>query len=111
MACFLFTIPTNLTDLVQNSRLQNQNNILTFAVGAKLCMKMKTNALILLGVFLLLGSVAFAAFPPPPPPSNGPPCWPPPCIPIDGGITLLMAAGAAYGAKKLYNSRKKESAD
>ena len=73
---------------------------------------MKTNALILLGAFLLLTAVSFAAFPPPPPPASGPPCWPPPCIPIDGGITLLMAAGAAYGAKKLYNSRqKKESAD
>ena len=28
-------------------------------------------------------------------------------IPIDGGITLLLAAGAGYGAKKLRDNRKK----
>jgi len=28
--------------------------------------------------------------------------------PIDGGITLLIALGAAYGAKKVYNFRKEE---
>lgn len=44
---------------------------------------------------------------PPPPPGGSPSCWPPPCVPIDGGVTFLIAAGAAYGAKKLYSSRKK----
>ena len=44
---------------------------------------------------------------PPPPPTGSPNCWPPPCVPIDGGISILIAAGAAYGAKKIYNSRKK----
>ena len=34
-------------------------------------------------------------------------CWPPPCIPIDGGISLLIAAGVAYGGRKMHNSRKK----
>lgn len=61
---------------------------------------------ILIGFFAVLASFSYAA--PPPPPSTGPGCWPPPCIPIDGGITLLMAAGAAYGAKKIYDSRKKK---
>ncbi len=28
-------------------------------------------------------------------------------IPLDGGVTILLVAGAAYGAKKIYN-RKKE---
>ena len=44
--------------------------------------------------------------PPPPPPG---PCADPPCeiaVPVDGGIGLLIAAGVAYGAKKL-NDRKK----
>jgi hypothetical protein len=37
-----------------------------------------------------------------------PPCWPPPCtIPLDGGISLLIAAGVALGGKKLYDFRKK----
>ena len=30
----------------------------------------------------------------------------PPATPIDGGLSLLLAAGGAYGAKKLYNKRK-----
>ncbi len=40
----------------------------------------------------------------PPPPQT---CWPPPCIPIDGGISLLIAAGVALGGKKMYGFRKK----
>ena len=44
------------------------------------------------------------------PSSDGPnPCFPPatPCIPIDGGVGFLIAAGIAYGGKMAYeNSRK-----
>jgi hypothetical protein len=29
-------------------------------------------------------------------------CWPPPCIPIDGGIGLLFIAGAAFAGRKLF---------
>ncbi len=67
----------------------------------------------ILTLSFLFCAIAFTfAAAPPPPPGNGPACWPPPCIPIDGGISILMAAGAAYGAKKIYDSRKKqESAD
>lgn len=54
-----------------------------------------------------LHSMIFSA--PAPPPSGGPGCWPPPCIPIDGGIGFLMAAGAAYGAKKMLSGRKKST--
>jgi hypothetical protein len=46
---------------------------------------------------------AFGAAAPPPPQT----CWPPPCIPIDGGISILIAAGAAFGGKKIYDLRKK----
>ncbi len=59
-----------------------------------------TIALVLFGSQILLSA-------PPPPPSGSPGCWPPPCIPIDGGVTFLIAAGAAYGAKKLVDARKK----
>ncbi len=31
---------------------------------------------------------------------------PPPATPIDGGLTLLLAAGGAYGAKKIYQKKK-----
>lgn len=44
-------------------------------------------------------------------PSSGtsaPGCFPPPCIPIDGGTTLLIAAGLAIGGKKAYDLRKKQ---
>lgn len=40
--------------------------------------------------------------------TGGPSCWPPPCVPIDGGISLLIAAGAIYGGKKLYLTDKKQ---
>ncbi len=39
---------------------------------------------------------------------GGPDCWPPPCVPIDGGISLLIAAGIGLGAKKAYDTRKKQ---
>jgi hypothetical protein len=44
-----------------------------------------------------------------PPGGGGPPaCWPPPCsVPIDGGISFLLAAGAAFGTKKILDQRKK----
>ncbi len=35
-----------------------------------------------------------------------PPCWPPPCIPIDGGISLLVAAGTLIGGKKALDLRR-----
>ncbi len=71
---------------------------------------MNTKSIFTLSFFVLFTVIGYAAAPPPPP--GGPACWPPPCIPIDGGISILMAAGAAYGAKKIYDSRKKqESAD
>lgn len=61
-----------------------------------------TFALVLVGSQILLSA-------PPPPPAGSPGCWPPPCVPIDGGVSLLIVAGAAYGAKKLVDSRKKNN--
>ncbi len=41
---------------------------------------------------------------------TGQPSPPPPQdIPIDGGLFLLIAAGAAYGARKLYKQQKEEN--
>jgi hypothetical protein len=55
----------------------------------------------------------FIAFTQPPggaPPGGGtgtdPPCWDPECIPIDGGIGFLIAAGAVLGVKKIRDHRK-----
>lgn len=41
----------------------------------------------------------------PPTPCGGP--FPPCPVPLDGGISLLLIAGAAYGGKKIYDSTKK----
>jgi hypothetical protein len=36
---------------------------------------------------------------------SGATCWPPPCIPIDGGIGFLLVAGAAFAGRKLLAVR------
>ncbi len=41
-----------------------------------------------------------AAQPPPPPPQP---------IPFDGGLLFLIAAGATYGARKLYKQQKEDN--
>jgi hypothetical protein len=70
------------------------------------------NTRFLLSFIFIIGFTAFCvALPPPPPPPGGgdePGCWPPPCIPIDGGISLLIAAGAVYGGRKLYSKQKEK---
>jgi len=58
--------------------------------------------------FIFMAIESKAGMGPPGPPMGPPPCWPPPCtIPIDGGISFLIAAAAALGGKKLFDSRKK----
>jgi hypothetical protein len=47
-------------------------------------------------LFVLLSLVSFFAFA-----QN-----PPPATPIDGGLSLLLAAGGAYVLKKLHERRK-----
>ena len=44
--------------------------------------------------------------PPGPPAGGAPPCWPPPCVPIDGGLVAVLIAGAAIGGKKMYDLSK-----
>ncbi len=60
--------------------------------------------LIILFCFIC-NTVIFAA--PPPPPAGSPGCWPPPCVPIDGGIVFLIIAGTLFAIKKLYDFSKK----
>lgn len=35
----------------------------------------------------------------------------PTCVPIDGGLSLLIAAGVGYGVKKVRDSRKQQQAE
>ena len=68
------------------------------------------NTRFLLIFIFIIGSASLClALPPPPPPPGGPGCWPPPCIPIDGGISLLIAAGAIYGGRKLFSKQKEKN--
>ncbi|MCI1188462.1 hypothetical protein MON38_13620 [Hymenobacter sp. DH14] len=43
------------------------------------------------------------------PGSGGPAPGTPTGVPIDGGASLLLAAGAAYGLKRLRNARQAKS--
>lgn len=50
-------------------------------------------------------SFVFGQGPPPPPTCETPPCTP---IPIDAGISVLIAAGVVYGTKKIRDLNKKK---
>lgn len=52
------------------------------------------SALLLTGIFCLASAVVMAA-----PPPNA--------LPVDGGLSLVLAACAGYGVKKISDSRKK----
>ena len=71
---------------------------------------MRITKLVLITIILFLalsGIDVFAAGPPGPPGGGGgPSCWPPPCVPIDGGLSFLLVAGALYGGKKIYDISK-----
>ncbi len=66
--------------------------------------------ILFIAVLISVGISALAQAPPPPPGnartggggSDGPVGGP-----IDGGLGILLALGAAYGGKKLFKSRKK----
>jgi hypothetical protein len=67
---------------------------------------------VLVMALLLAMPLLFSAQPPDPPGGFGPP----PCgepfgavCPIDGGVSLLIAAGLALGGKKAYDMNRKRS--
>ena len=71
--------------------------------------------ILLLLLVVLSTSSLFNLAAQPPDPGGGtnptPNCFPPPCIPIDGGISWLLLAVAAYGGKKLYKANKDKNAE
>jgi hypothetical protein len=62
--------------------------------------------LLLLGIALMITAGSFAQE------TDGDPGGGPgdPDVPFDGGISLLVAAGVAYGAKKAHEAKKKQAA-
>jgi hypothetical protein len=65
-------------------------------------MKRKINKLLLCIFFMLLGFITYSQGTKPPVPSGTPP-W---GLPIDGGLSFLIIAGAAYGAFELRKRKK-----
>ena len=61
-----------------------------------------TRVLPVLGLVVAFGTVALAQ-----PGSGGIIPAAPTAIPLDGGVSLLLAGGVAYGIKHLRNRRKK----
>ena len=57
---------------------------------------------VFLSFFFIVGLAAAGICSDPPPFNPGDPTP----IPVDGGVSLLLAAGAAYGIKKVRDSRK-----
>ena len=66
--------------------------------------------IVLTFVALIAIPVILFAQPAPDPPGGGIPCGTPPfgaVCPIDGGVSLLIAAGLALGGKKAFDFRRK----
>ncbi len=64
-------------------------------------MKKFTRKIIIVLLFLTTPLFVHLASAQPPPPDAEP-------IPLDGGLSLLVAAGLAYGARKVYKAQKEE---
>ena len=72
----------------------------------------KLFSILLVALFVSLSIVASADPPTPPPnPSSGGGDGGPVGAPIDGGLSILLAMGVAYGGKKLYQARKEKHED
>ena len=68
-------------------------------------MKLKIYFLII--VLILTQQFYSQGFPPGPPGDpGGPGCWPPPCIPIDGGITIFGIIAAIFGYRIISKNNK-----
>ena len=50
------------------------------------------NKYIFIALLCLIPHITFAQGGPP-----QPPCWPPPCVPVDGGITIFGLIAALFG--------------
>lgn len=75
---------------------------------------MKLNKYFILASVILLMIIGIQtghSQPPPPPPPDGPPCWPPPCIPVNGGIIYAIGAAVLFGAYAILKSLRSRTAE
>jgi hypothetical protein len=75
-------------------------------------MKSFKNIFALIFCLFLLTQTSKGQTDPPPPPPPPAPCTPTndpfdPCVPIDGGVSILIAAVIGIGARKAYQERNK----
>ena len=85
--------------------IKRLNSNLTVYLSPIELTNMMKKVVTLMSLALMLGfSQELKAQPPDPGGGQGDP----PTIPIDGGLSLLLAAGAAYGGKKVYEINKRE---
>jgi hypothetical protein len=57
---------------------------------------------ILTFIFFVFFTDIYFSQPGPPP---GPTCWPPPCIPVDGGISVFTFLSILFGYKLASNNK------
>ncbi len=62
---------------------------------------MKVRKIIIIILFFFVLKNIFAQPGPPP----GPGCWPPPCIPIDGGISIFTFISILFGYKLVSKNK------
>jgi hypothetical protein len=60
---------------------------------------MDKNKIVFIFCLILLSNIFYGQ--PGPPPGPGSNCWPPPCIPIDGGISIFTFISVFFGYKFL----------
>jgi hypothetical protein len=77
-----------------------------------ICNMNRFRKLIVLSIFLFsVTAIGICQAPPTPPSGGATPCGGPfgTVCPIDGGVSLLIAAGAALGGKKAFDLKKKKA--
>lgn len=67
---------------------------------------MKKSFLLAICFVLSLAILPNLAHTQPPPDPGGDPDTGEPGVPLDGGLSILLAGGVAYGAKKIRDARK-----
>ena len=72
----------------------------------------KNSGLLKFSLLIIILTLAFVGYDQPPEfPGGGggpgPPCWPPPCIPIDNSVYLLIFAGVGLGVMEIYRRKVK----
>jgi hypothetical protein len=77
-----------------------------------ICSMNRYRKLLVLSIFLFcIAAIGICQAPPTPPTGEAAPCGGPfgTVCPIDGGVSLLIAAGAALGGKKAFDLKKKKA--